>query len=53
MTAVELIEQIELLFEQVPDKRKKKEYQEWKDTINKFIQDINKLCKFKVYNIIK
>jgi hypothetical protein len=30
-----------------------KDYSEWKDTINKLIQDCNKLCKFKMYFVIK
>jgi hypothetical protein len=49
---VDLTDRIEELFIDIPDKRKKKEYQEWKVTINKLIQELNKLCKFKMYNII-
>lgn len=49
---VDLTDRIEELFTDIPDKRKKKEYQEWKLTINKLIQELNKLCKFKMYNII-
>jgi hypothetical protein len=51
--AIDLIDRIEELFEDTPDKRKKKEYQEWKDTINIVIKELNILCKFKVYNEIK
>lgn len=50
---VDLTESVEVLFSKIPDKRKKKEYQDWKQTINIIIQDINKLCKFKMYNQIK
>lgn len=50
---VELIDKIEDLFMKCPDKRKKQEYSEWKDTINKLIQDCNKLSKFKMYFVIK
>lgn len=50
---IDLTDKIEELFSQQPDKRKKKEYGEWKDTINKLIQDCNKLCKFKMYFLIK
>lgn len=50
---VELTDKIEELFSKEPDKRKKTEHKEWKDTINKLIQECNKLCKFKMYFIIK
>lgn len=52
-TVIELTEKIEDMFSKQPDKRKKVEHKEWKDTINKLIQDCNKLCKFKMYFIIK
>ena len=50
---VDIVDQIEELFSKEPDKRKKTEHKEWKDTINKVIQDCNKLCKFKMYDVIK
>ena len=50
---VTLVDSIEDLFSQMPDKRKKKEYQEWKQTINKLIEEVNKVSKIKMYNIIK
>jgi hypothetical protein len=50
---VDLVERVEILFEEKPDKRKKKEYEEWQNTINLIIQELNKLCKFKMYNLIK
>lgn len=48
-----LVERVEQLFLERPDKRKKKEYKEWEDTINLVINELNKLCKFKMYNKIK
>lgn len=50
---VELTDKIEEMFKKCPDKRKKQEYSDWKGTINKLIQDCNKLCKFKMYFVIK
>lgn len=50
---ISLVESIEDLFDNIPDKRKKTEYQEWKKTINLLIQEINKSCKFKMYESIK
>jgi hypothetical protein len=48
-----LVERVEQLFSEKPDKRKKKEHKEWQDTINLIIEELNKLCKFKMYNKIK
>jgi len=42
-TVIELTDEIEDMFSKEPDKRKKTEHKEWKDTINKLIQDCNKL----------
>ena len=50
---LELSDQIELMLEQKPDKRKKKEYQEWKDEVNRLIKEVNQLSKFKMYNPVK
>jgi len=50
---VDLVDRIEELFSDVPDKRKKKEYQEWKSTINKLIEEVNKLSKIKMYTVVK
>ena len=50
---VTLVDDIEDLFSQMPDKRKKSEYKEWKQTINKLIEEVNKVSKLKMYNIIK
>ena len=50
---VTLVDTIEDLFSQMPDKRKKKEYQEWKLKVNELIKQVNQLAKFKMYNIVK
>lgn len=50
---VNLVDKIEELYTEVPDKRKKKEYQTWKVTINKLIEEVNKLSKIKMYTEIK
>jgi hypothetical protein len=50
---IDIVDQIEDMFSKQPDKRKKAEHKEWKDTINKLIQDCNKLSKFKMYFVIK
>ena len=48
-----LVESVEDLFDKKPDKRKKAEFQEWKKTINLLIQELNKSCKFKMYETVK
>ena len=48
-----LVELVEDLFDKKPDKRKKSEFEEWKKTINLLIQELNKSCKFKMYETIK
>ena len=53
VAVIDLTDKIEELFSKEPDKRKKTEHKEWKDTINKLIQDCNKSCKFKMYFVIK
>jgi hypothetical protein len=50
---VDLVDRIEEMFIDMPDKRKKVEYQEWKVTINKLIEEVNKMSKIKMYTIIK
>jgi hypothetical protein len=50
---VDLVDRIEEMFEDMPDKRKKKEYQEWKATINKLIEEVNRASKIKMYSVIK
>jgi uncharacterized FlaG/YvyC family protein len=53
MAIVDLVDAVEKLFDQKPDKRKKSEYKEWKDKINSVIQTLNKEAKFKMYDTIK
>lgn len=50
---VSLVESIEQLFDQKPDKRKKVEYKEWVTKINALIKEVNKESKFKMYETIK
>jgi len=50
---VDLVDRIEEMFTDIPDKRKKKEYETWKIEINKLIQEVNKASKIKMYTIIK
>jgi hypothetical protein len=52
-SVISLVDSIEDLFDNVPDKRKKSEYQEWKKTINLLIEEVNKSSKFKMYEKIK
>ena len=50
---LELTDEIEQLLEEKPDKRKKKEYQEWRLKVNELIKEVNQLSKFKMYNPVK
>jgi hypothetical protein len=50
---VSLVESIEELFDQKPDKRKKAEYKDWVEKINALILQVNKESKFKMYEKIK
>jgi hypothetical protein len=50
---VDLVDRIEEMFIDMPDKRKKVEYQEWKVAINKLIEEVNKASKLKMYLTIK
>jgi len=52
-SVIELVDIVEKLFDEKPDKRKKAEYKEWKDRINSVIQNLNKECKFKMYETVK
>jgi hypothetical protein len=52
-SVVTLVEAVENMFDKKPDKRKKTEYKDWKKTINLLIEDLNKSCKFKMYEKIK
>lgn len=46
---IELTDRIEEMFENVPDKRKKKEYLEWRQSINLVIERVNNISKIKMY----
>lgn len=52
---VDLYDEIEKLFEEGKkiDKRKKKEYKEWKEKINFLIDMYNTRSSFKTYNKVK
>jgi hypothetical protein len=52
---VDLHDEIEKLFEEGSkiDKRKKKEYSEWKEKINFLIELYNSRSSFKTYNKVK
>ena len=52
-SVLEISDTIEEMLENKPDKRKKKEYQEWKEEVNRLIKEINQLAKFKMYNPVK
>jgi hypothetical protein len=46
----QLTEWIEEMFNNIPDKRKKAVYLEWKNEINRLIEMVNKQAKLKLYN---
>ncbi len=50
---VELSEYIEQVLTEMPNKRKKKIYEEWKKEVNKLITRCNNLANHKIYSIIK
>lgn len=52
-SVIELTDRIEELLEDKPDKRKRKEYQEWKLEVNQLINEVNQIAKFKMYNPVK
>jgi hypothetical protein len=45
----EIVDAIELMFENKPDARKKSEISEWKTNINLLIDRVNKLSKIQMY----
>ncbi len=53
VSVVELCDTIEKLFENKPNKRNKKEYDKWKESINSQIEKVNKAASFKIYNTVK
>lgn len=48
-----LFEKIEQMYSKKPSKREKQIYESWKKEINEYIYHCNKLCKFKIYEILK
>lgn len=50
---LEIEDEIEHLLENIPDKRKKKEYNIWKSQVNALILQINTEAKMKLYHTIK
>ena len=52
MLVADLTDEIELLLENKPDKRKKQEYKDWLKLINEKIQVVNEVAKFKLYGTI-
>ena len=50
MSVSELVERVEKAFEERPKGGKRKELSEWKQSINKLIEQVNKLSKIKMYN---
>jgi len=52
-SVVEMCDKIEDLFNSIPDKRKKKDYEVWRNSINSEIEKVNKLANFKLYNKVK
>lgn len=52
-SVVEVSDEIEKLLDSQPDKRKKKDYETWKKTVNSYIKKANELAKFKIYNLVK
>ena len=52
-SVVEVSDEIEKLFCSQPDKRKKKDFDLWKKTINLYIKKANELAKFKIYTPVK
>lgn len=51
--AIEYIAEIEKMYQNIPDKRNKKNYQVWKDEINRMIGECNKLGNHQIYKLIK
>ena len=50
---IDLVDSVEKLFSEKPDKRKKAEYKNWVTKINLVIDQINKETKFKMYDKVK
>ena len=50
---VELSEYIEQLLTEIPDKRKKKDYNIWYKEINDLVTKCNKLANFPIYGTLR
>jgi hypothetical protein len=50
MSVLEMTEQIEALYLERPDRRKKVLYKEWFDEINKLVDACNKAAKYEIYD---
>lgn len=48
-----LFEKIEEMYSKKPSKREKAVYEAWKKELNEYIYHCNKLCKSKIYEILK
>jgi hypothetical protein len=49
MSVTEIVERIEKAFEERPKGGKRKDLAEWKQSINRLIDEVNKLSKIKMY----
>ena len=49
MLIVDLVERIEKAFEERPKGGKRKDLADWKQSINRLIEQVNKLSKMKMY----
>lgn len=50
---VDLVDVIETMLDNRPDKRKKQEFKDWLILINQKISIVNEVAKFKLYSLIK
>jgi len=50
MLIVDLVESIEKAFESRPKGGKRKDLSDWKQSINRLIEQVNELSKIKMYN---
>jgi len=49
----EYIDEIEKMYRNKPDGRKKKEYLDWKTELNRLITECNKVADFVIYKQLK
>lgn len=48
-----LFDKIEEMFSKKPSKKEKQLYEDWKKELNEYIYHCNKLCKSKIYEVVK